>query len=68
MRRCRHVAEITKIELYKNSGKFIVYLEDKKKIGPIELDKGHTSIAELMVAVYLQIFLDGKQIPRGPWN
>jgi hypothetical protein len=41
----RNVAEIEKIEPYKDSGKFIVYLKNKKKVGPIELDKGKKGIA-----------------------
>jgi hypothetical protein len=41
----RNVAEIDKIEPYKDSGKFIVYLKKKKKISPIELDKGKKGVA-----------------------
>lgn len=41
----RHYAEIEKIEPYKDSGKFIVYLKNKKTINPIELDKGKKGIA-----------------------
>lgn len=41
----RHVAEIDRIEPYKDSGKFIVYLKNKKEIGPIELDKGKKGVA-----------------------
>ncbi|MBY0538405.1 hypothetical protein K2P47_03330 [Patescibacteria group bacterium] len=35
-----HVAEIERIEPYKNSGKFIVYVKNKRTIGPIKLDGG----------------------------
>lgn len=41
----QNVAEINKIEPYKNSSKFIVYLKNKEKIGPINLDKGKKGIA-----------------------
>ena len=41
----RNVAEIIRIEPYKNSGKFIVYLENKRGITPIELDKGKKGVA-----------------------
>ena len=41
----QNLAEIDKIEAYKNSSKFIVYLKNKEKIGPIELDKGKKGIA-----------------------
>ncbi len=34
----RHYAKIEKIEPYKDSGKFIVYLQNKKTIEPIKLD------------------------------
>ncbi len=35
----RWVAKIKSIKPYKDSGKYIVYVEDKKKITPIKLDK-----------------------------
>lgn len=41
----KHYAEIEKIEPYKDSGKFIVYLKNKKILNPIELDKGKKGIA-----------------------
>ena len=41
----RHYAEIERIEPYKDSGKFIVYLKNKKTISSIELDKGKKGIA-----------------------
>lgn len=41
----RHLAEIVKIEPYKNSGKFKIYLRNKKKISAIELDKGKKGVA-----------------------
>ncbi len=41
----RHHAEIDGIEPYKDSGKFIVYLKNKKEIPPIELDKGKKGVA-----------------------
>jgi len=34
----RHYAEIDRIEPYKDSGKFILYLKNKKTIDPIKLD------------------------------
>jgi hypothetical protein len=41
----RHYADIDRIEPYKDSGKFIVYLKNKKTVSPIELDKGKKGIA-----------------------
>jgi len=41
----RNVAEIERIEPYKDSGKFKVYLKNKKKVGPITLDKGKRGVA-----------------------
>lgn len=41
----KHVAEIDRIEPYQNSGKFKVFLKNKKTINPIELDKGIKGIA-----------------------
>lgn len=41
----KHVAEIDKIEPYKNSGKYIIYLKNKKKITPIPLDKDKKGVA-----------------------
>jgi len=41
----RHYAEIDHIEPYKDSGKFIVYLKNKKTIPSIELDKGKKGVA-----------------------
>lgn len=41
----RHVAEIDKIELYKNTGKYIVYLKNKRIVGPIKLDGGSKGVA-----------------------
>jgi len=41
----RNFAEIDKIEPYKDSGKFIVYVKNKKTINPIELDVGRKGIA-----------------------
>jgi len=41
----RHVAEIRRIEPYKNTGKFIVYLGKKMKVGPIPLDKDRKGAA-----------------------
>lgn len=41
----RNYAKIERIEPYKDSGKFIVYLKNKKTISPIELDKGKKGIA-----------------------
>jgi len=41
----RNFAEIDKIEPYKNTGKFIVYLKNKRKIKPIPLDKISKGIA-----------------------
>lgn len=41
----QNVAEIERIEPYKDSGKFIVYLKNKKKIRPITLDKGKKGVA-----------------------
>jgi hypothetical protein len=41
----RHYAEIDRIEPYKDSGKFIVYLKNKKKIRQIELDRGKKGVA-----------------------
>lgn len=35
-----HVAEIERIEPYKNSGKFILYLKNKQTVGPIKIDGG----------------------------
>lgn len=35
----QNIAEIEKIEPYEDSGKFIVYLKNKQKIGPIKYDK-----------------------------
>lgn len=41
----RDVAEIDYIEPYKNSGKYIIYLKNKKKITPIPLDKDKKGVA-----------------------
>ena len=41
----RNYAEIDRIEPYKDSGKFIVHLKNKKTISPIELDKGKKGVA-----------------------
>ena len=41
----RNYAEIDRIEPYKDSGKFIVYLKNKKTVSPIELDKGKKGVA-----------------------
>ncbi len=41
----RYVAEVDKIEPYKNSGKFIVYLKNRKQVGPIKLDVGTRGVA-----------------------
>jgi len=41
----RNYAEIDRIEPYKDSGKFIVYLNNKKPISSIELDKGIKGVA-----------------------
>jgi len=41
----KHYAEIDSIQPYKDSGKFIVYLKNKKTIRPIELDKGKKGVA-----------------------
>ncbi len=35
----RHIAEIERIEPYKDTGKFILYLGKKMEVGPIPLDK-----------------------------
>lgn len=40
----RYVAEVDRIESYKNSGKFIVYLKNKKRVGPIKLDIGKRAL------------------------
>jgi hypothetical protein len=41
----RHYAEIERIEPYQDSGKFKVFLKNKKKISPIELDKAKKGVA-----------------------
>ena len=41
----RHYAEIDRIEPYKDSGKFIVYLKNKKTIPSIGLDRGKKGVA-----------------------
>ena len=41
----RHYAEIERMEPYKDSGKFIVYLKNKKTTSPIKLDKGRKGVA-----------------------
>lgn len=41
----KHIAEIEKIEPYKDTDKFIIYLKNKKNIAPIKLDKGLKGIA-----------------------
>lgn len=41
----RYVAEIDRIEPYKNSGKFIVYLKNRRKVGPVKLDVGKKGVA-----------------------
>ncbi len=41
----QHLADIDRIEPYKDSGKFIVYLKNKRKIKPITLDKDKRGIA-----------------------
>src|SRR2546428_11999356 len=41
----KHVAEIKRIEPYKDTGKFIVYLSKKMRVGPIPLDKGRKGAA-----------------------
>ena len=41
----KHYAKIDRIEPYKDSGKFIVYLKNKKTIAPIELDKDRKGVA-----------------------
>ena len=46
----RHYAEIERIEPYKDSGKFKIYLKNKKTIPPIELDKSNKGIAPKGVA------------------
>ena len=46
----KHYAEIERIEPYKDSGKFKVYLKNKKTISPIELDKSDKGISPKGVA------------------
>jgi hypothetical protein len=46
----RHYAEIERIEPYKDSGKFKVYLKNKKTISPVELDKSEKGISPKGVA------------------
>ena len=41
----QNIAQIDKIEPYKNSSKFIVYLKNKEKVGPIKLDKNKKGVA-----------------------
>jgi len=42
----KHIAEIDRIEPYRNSGKFIIYIKNKEEIIPIPLDKDNrTGIA-----------------------
>jgi uncharacterized protein YoaH (UPF0181 family) len=41
----QHVAEVMRIEPYKDSGKFIVHLGKKMKVRPIPLDKGRKGVA-----------------------
>lgn len=41
----RHVAEIDRIEPYKNSGKFILYLKNNFEVTPIKLEKGVKGVA-----------------------
>ncbi|MBD3189241.1 MAG: hypothetical protein GF308_01280 [Candidatus Heimdallarchaeota archaeon] len=41
----KHLAEIDRIEPYKNSGKYIIYLKNKRKIAPIKLDKDNKFVA-----------------------
>jgi len=41
----RHYATIDRIEPYKDSGKFIVHLKNKKTIQPIKLDRGKKGVA-----------------------
>src|SRR3989344_1361705 len=41
----RNYAEIERIDTYKDSGKFILYLKNKKTVSPIELDKGVKGMA-----------------------
>jgi hypothetical protein len=41
----RNYAEIDRIEPYKDSGKFIVYLKNKKAIPSIKLEKGKKGVA-----------------------
>ncbi|MBI2664715.1 hypothetical protein HYX10_05255 [Candidatus Woesearchaeota archaeon] len=46
----RHYAEIERIEPYKDSGKYKVYLKNKKTISSIELDKDSSGISPKGVA------------------
>lgn len=46
----RHYAEIERIEPYKDSGKFKVYLKNKKTISLVELDKSEKGISPKGVA------------------
>jgi hypothetical protein len=41
----RHVAEIDRIEPYKNSGKYKVFLKNKQEVRPIPLDKDKKGVA-----------------------
>ena len=38
---------IDRIELYKDSGKFIIHLKNKKTVSPIELDKGKKELLSI---------------------
>lgn len=41
----KNIAEISHIEPYRDTGKYIVYLKNKKRIKPIKLDKGKPGVA-----------------------
>jgi hypothetical protein len=45
LKEIQHVAEIKRIAPYKNTGKFIVYLGRKMKVGPILLDQKSKGVA-----------------------
>lgn len=58
-----HYAEIDRIEPYKDSGKFIVYLKNKKTIPSIKLDKGKKGVAPQSPRfTTLQKFLSAKKL------
>lgn len=41
----QYYAEVNQIQPYKNSGKFIVHVKNRRKIKPIKLDKGKRGVA-----------------------